>query len=80
MKEIICKAVSEILEQSGLEGGANVTIETPPDSKMGDVAIPCFGLAKILHKSPVKIAADLKEGLEQKKDMLGLDKIVADGG
>ena len=80
MKEEICKAVSEILELPGLEGGESVTIETPPDSKMGDVAIPCFGLAKILHKSPVKIAADLKEGLEQKKELLGLDKIVADGG
>ena len=36
-------------------------IEVPPSSSMGDFALPCFKLAKILRSSPVKIAEDLRE-------------------
>ncbi len=35
-------------------------IEIPPTSDMGDFALPCFKLSKILKKSPVAIAEDLK--------------------
>ena len=34
-------------------------IETPPNTEMGDYALPCFKLAKIMHRPPVKIAEDL---------------------
>lgn len=34
-------------------------IETPPDPKLGDLAFPCFSLAKILKKSPVQLASEL---------------------
>ncbi|PWK13422.1 arginine--tRNA ligase [Tumebacillus permanentifrigoris] len=39
-------------------------METPKDSKMGDIAFPCFQLAKTLRKAPPVIAAELKEQLE----------------
>ena len=39
-------------------------METPPDPKMGDYALPCFRLSKILRKAPPIIAAQLKEMLE----------------
>ncbi len=32
----------------------------PPNSEMGDYALPCFKFAKILRKSPVAIAEELK--------------------
>ncbi len=35
-------------------------IEIPPNNDMGDFALPCFKLSKILRNSPVKIAEDLK--------------------
>ena len=35
------------------------TIAVPPDSSMGDFALPCFKFAKIMRKSPVAIAEDL---------------------
>ncbi|MBP5466307.1 MAG: arginine--tRNA ligase [Clostridia bacterium] len=35
-------------------------IETPPDTTLGDYALPCFFLAKALRNSPVKIAETLK--------------------
>ncbi len=40
---------------------ADVTalMEYPPDPAMGDLALPCFKLAKILRRSPVQIAATL---------------------
>ena len=34
-------------------------IETPPNTEMGDYALPCFKLAKIMRRPPVKIAEDL---------------------
>lgn len=34
-------------------------IEIPPDASMGDYALPCFKLSKILHSSPIAIAENL---------------------
>ena len=39
-------------------------LEYPPDSKMGDVALPCFKLSRTLRTSPVQIASGLADGLE----------------
>jgi arginyl-tRNA synthetase len=36
-------------------------LETPPEPGMGDYALPCFKLAKLLHKAPAAIAAELAE-------------------
>ena len=36
-------------------------LETPPDKKLGDYALPCFRLAKTLRKGPPMIAAALAE-------------------
>ena len=37
------------------------SLTTPPNTEMGDYALPCFKLAKILRNSPVLIAMDLAE-------------------
>lgn len=34
-------------------------LETPPDQKMGDLAFPCFDLAKNLKRNPTEIATEL---------------------
>ncbi|KEO84654.1 arginine--tRNA ligase [Tumebacillus flagellatus] len=39
-------------------------LETPKDPKMGDLAFPCFQLAKTLRKAPPMIAAELKEKIQ----------------
>ena len=31
-------------------------IAVPPDTSLGDFALPCFRLAKVMHKSPAAIA------------------------
>ncbi len=39
-------------------------LEYPPDSKMGDLALPCFKMSKTLRMPPVKIAATIAEGFD----------------
>lgn len=34
-------------------------VEIPPDTSLGDYALPCFKFAKVLRKPPVKIAEEL---------------------
>lgn len=45
------------------EGEVREMIETPPDPSMGDLALPCFRLARTLRRSPKDIAAQLAEKL-----------------
>ena len=57
-----CKQyIAEKLNIDGFNAGEIAGyIETPPDTTLGDYALPCFFLAKILRNSPVKIAENLK--------------------
>lgn len=41
-------------------------LETPPDPAMGDVAFPCFTLAKGMKKNPVQIAVELSAKIHPK--------------
>ena len=53
-----------IAERLKIDGVSVKEIEedlaVPPDSSMGDYALPCFKFAKVLRKSPVAIAEELK--------------------
>ena len=51
--------------------------EVPPNPELGDLAFPCFTLAKTLRKAPPLIAAELAEKLS---DVEGIDKVSAVGG
>lgn len=53
--DMVAKAVDREVDKSQLE------ITVPPDSEMGDFAVPCFYLAKLLMRSPNQIADDLKK-------------------
>ena len=56
----------EIAKAAGLPGGQVAEmLETPPDPKMGDAALPCFRLAKELRKAPPVIAQELSEKIEK---------------
>ena len=39
-------------------------IEYPPDPSMGDLALPCFKLSRLLRRSPVQIALALEKAFE----------------
>lgn len=58
---------SYIAGKINLEGVSAEEIESavavPPDTSMGDYALPCFKFAKILRKSPVAIAQSLASSI-----------------
>ncbi|NLU52485.1 MAG: hypothetical protein GXX10_06445 [Clostridiaceae bacterium] len=55
------KKISESINSSYPE--LDVIFTTPPDSRLGDISMPCFAFAKILRKSPNVIADELKSKL-----------------
>lgn len=56
------KYISEKLKVEGIsESEIYSSLALPPNSDMGDFALPCFKFAKIMRKSPVFIAENLKD-------------------
>ena len=67
-KKIISNKVLDVIKNSFT--GAEITaedisamLEYPPDTSMGDLALPCFKLSKSLRRSPVQIAQVIAEGI-----------------
>ena len=74
-KEYVC---GKLAEYTGLDNETIASaLETPPEQKLGDLAFPCFVLAKTLRKAPPAIASELCQKFES--DEL-LDKVQAVGG
>lgn len=71
VKDALLKAEMAVPEE--LEG----YFETPSDTKNGDIALPCFRLAKTLRAAPPVIAAKIKENLSLPA---GIEKAEAVGG
>ena len=53
-------------------------LEYPPDATMGDLALPCFKLAKVLKKAPPVIATEIKENIKIDENII--EKIDIVGG
>ena len=58
-KQIIAKEISHALNKQLLEEEVYSLLEKPKYSTQGDIAFPCFTLAKKLKKSPQLIATEL---------------------
>ena len=56
--------IKYIAEKLKIDGVNENDVALPPNTEMGDYALPCFKLAKILRKSPVAIAEELKNSFE----------------
>ncbi len=52
-------------------------LEVPPNAEMGDLALPCFKLSKVLRKSPVQIAEELAAAVEENEH---IERIECVGG
>lgn len=74
MKEKICHYLSGIVEEISAEEFLDM-METPPEEEMGDLALPCFGLAKKLHRNPKIIADEIAEKLNAQKDALCIERV-----
>ena len=66
-KLLVAEFLSKILCDMTKEDIASM-LEYPADKKMGDLALPCFKLSKILRKAPPMIAQDLCKALEETAD------------
>ena len=73
MKKKICQYLSEVLGNVSEEELLK-TMEIPPEDTMGDLALPCFVMAKKMRKNPALIASELVDKLKEQKDALGIEK------
>lgn len=61
-KKYISKKISE---HTGLDvNDVAAAVEIPPEEKLGDLAFPCFPLAKVMRKAPPVIAGELAKEFE----------------
>ena len=68
--------IDKLQELTGLEREAiEKAVETPPDEKLGDLAFPCFPLAKVMRKAPPIIAQELKEQLSSDEAIAQVDAV-----
>ena len=58
MKTKICNSLTTLLPDTTPEQVV-LLLETPPESSLGDFALPCFSFAKTLRKNPKLIAEEL---------------------
>jgi len=68
-KDLLASRVASVLEEqfSGCTlSPADVRgmLEYPPDSTLGDIALPCFKMSKMLRSAPVKIASVIEDALK----------------
>ncbi len=73
MKEKICHYLAGIVEEVSAEEFLDMA-ETPPEEEMGDLALPCFVLAKKMHKNPAIIAAEIAEKLNAQKETFCVER------
>lgn len=78
MKKKICQYLSKVLVEMS-EEELMKTMEIPPEEKMGDLALPCFAMAKKMHKKPMQIAKELVEKLNDQTEELGIEKVESVG-
>lgn len=54
--------IDKLTEVTGLEREVvSGAVETPPEEKLGDLAFPCFPLAKVMRKAPPLIAQEVAQ-------------------
>ncbi len=61
---LVSDAVSRLFAPASLSAEeVSSMLEYPPDTAMGDLALPCFKLSKTLRRSPIQIASALADAI-----------------
>jgi len=76
-KQQIVKKINLVLDDKTMIKESDLVF--PPDSKMGDLSLPCFDLAKELKKTPVEISLMLANLSELSSDRIGIESVKAAG-
>ncbi len=72
------KYIAEKLHIEGMsEAEVYDLLALPPNTEMGDYALPCFKLAKLLRKSPVVIAEELRDSIMSDKAIMS-DRVLSE--
>ncbi len=80
IKNVIADKISELIAVPELTSEViSDCFDTPPNPEMGDIALACFKLSKLLRKSPIAIAAELADTLSG-SPILGVSEVVCAGG
>lgn len=79
MKDLLCEVIAAETTNVSAQDISEL-LEVPPEKEMGDLALPCFEFAKILRKSPHKIAEELAEKIRCQKSELGIERVQAING
>ncbi|MCU6339845.1 hypothetical protein KW823_25345, partial [Enterobacter quasiroggenkampii] len=66
LKEIAAQVLEPIMNMNGAD--IERALEVPPQSELGDLAFPCFPLAKQWRRSPQQIALELAVRINQESD------------
>lgn len=75
MKTMIAQLLHDTLDHAIDQATIEQLLEKPKHDELGDIAFPCFILAKQLRQSPVHIAKDLAEKLQDVR----IKEVVANG-
>ncbi len=75
IKTLLAQSLASICNMDALE--IQEMFETPPNREMGDIALPCFKLARVLRKAPPAIAKELAEKVTLPD---AVSKVNAEGG
>lgn len=79
MKDLLCTMIAGEMPGVGSQEILPL-LEVPPEKEMGDLALPCFGFAKILRKNPKMIAEELAAKIETRKAELEIENVYAVNG
>lgn len=77
LRAAVIEALTEVLGESAEQAGdLGQFLSDPPNPELGDIAFGCFGLARILRRSPAQIASELAaswqpRGLIQSAEAVG---------
>ena len=74
-KELIAKLIAQVIGNEVTVEEINAKVEVPKDNTNGDLAYPCFNIAKVLKKSPVMIANEIKEKIELTSDFSKVEAV-----
>lgn len=67
LKKLVYEDIKDLEILNGVENLYELLVYTA-DTKMGDISLPCFSLAKLLKKSPIDIANKILEEFNNKFD------------
>ena len=70
VSELLAPHIPELEPQQIIE-----MLEVPPNPEMGDLALPCFKLSKVLRKSPVKIAEELSQAIPSNENISRVENL-----